>query len=350
MRVMPCTHRAAVCTALEGPDCVTTSDVPDAQAGPGTVRVAVRAAGVNYPDYLLTRGEYQLKLEPPFTPGMEVAGIVAECGPTAGRSTPWPVGAPVIAWTACGGFAEQVVVNTDAVFALPEPFSFAEGAAFTVAACTAYHALVERGGLQSGERLLVLGATGGVGFAAVQLAKLLGAQVVAVGSDDAKLAAVSAAGADHVVNYRDADLAHAVAALTSGIDVVFDAVGGDVATRAIRLLAWGGRYLVVGFASGTIPEFKANRILLNGISVIGVRAGEAARKHPIEFRRSIDVLLDWASEGLLRPHISHRFTLDDASAALATLSERRATGRVVITVENQSCPNLSADQRFEETR
>src|SRR5258705_140366 len=144
------------------------------------------------------------------------------------------------------------------------------------------------------------------------------------------------AGADHVVNYRDADLAHSVTALTSGVDVVFDAVGGDAATQAIRLLAWGGRYLVVGFASGTIPTFKANRLLLKGVSVIGVRAGEAARMYPIEFQRSIALLLDWASEGLLRPHISHRFTLDDASAALATLSERRVTGRVVITIENQS--------------
>jgi NADPH:quinone reductase len=330
------THRAAVCTALEGPDCVTTKHVPNVEAGPGTVRVAVRAAGVNYPDYLLTRGQYQLKLEPPFTPGMEVAGVVAECGPPTEGSTPWPIGTPVIAWTPSGGFAEQVVVSNDAVFALPEPFTYAEGAAFAVAARTAYHALVERGELQTGERLLVLGATGGVGFAAVQLAKLLGAQVVAVGSDDAKLAAVTAAGADHVVNYRDADLAHSVAALTSGVDVVFDAVGGDAATQAIRLLAWGGRYLVVGFASGTIPIFKANRLLLKGVSVIGVRAGEAARMYPKEFQRSIAVLLGWASEGSLRPHISHRFTLDDASAALATLSERRVTGRVVITIENQS--------------
>src|SRR5258705_11314801 len=175
-RVMPCTHRAAVCTALEGPDCVTTRDVPDAQAGPGTVRVAVRAAGVNYPDYLLTRGEYQLKLEPPFTPGMEVAGIVAECGPPTEGSTPWPIGTPVIAWTPGGGFAEQVVVSSDAVFPLPEPFSYVEGAAFTVAARTAYHALVERGGLQTGERLLGLGATRGLGLAAGQLAKLLRGQ------------------------------------------------------------------------------------------------------------------------------------------------------------------------------
>jgi NADPH:quinone reductase len=141
------THRAAVCTALEGPDCVTTKHVPNVEAGPGTVRVAVRAAGVNYPDYLLTRGQYQLKLEPPFTPGMEVAGVVAECGPPTEGSTPWPIGTPVIAWTPSGGFAEQIVVSNDAVFALPEPFTYAEGAAFTVAARTAYHALVERGRL-----------------------------------------------------------------------------------------------------------------------------------------------------------------------------------------------------------
>jgi NADPH2:quinone reductase len=333
--VTPGTHSAAVCTALDGPDSVATQRVRNERVGPGEIRVAVRAAGVNFPDYLLTRGEYQLKLHPPFTPGMEVAGVVTEVGPSLPGSRPWSIGSPVIALTGTGGFAQEVVVASEAAFPLPDAFSYAEGAAFAVAGWTAYHALVDRAGLQAGETVLVLGATGGVGYAAVQLAKQLGARVVAVGSDDTKLAAVDAAGADHAVNYRAADLVRSVRNLVAGVDVVFDPVGGDLATEAIRLLAWRGRYLVVGFASGTIPSFTANRLLLNGSSVIGVRAGEAARIYPREFQHGITVLLARASEGLLRPHISHRFSLDQAAAALSTLAERRVTGRVVITIGEQ---------------
>jgi NADPH:quinone reductase len=219
----------------------------------------------------------------------------------------------------------------DAVFPLPETFSYTEGATFLVAAGTAHHALVDRAGLRAGETVLVLGATGGVGYAAVQLAKALGAQVVAVGSNDNKLAAVAAAGADHVVNYRQADLVETVRTMATDVDVVFDTVGGDAATQAARLLAWGGRYLVVGFASGSIPSFKANRLLLKSSSVIGVRAGEAAQRDPGAYRRSITALLDYALKGMLRPHISHRFRLDEAAAALSTLAERAVIGRVVIT-------------------
>jgi NADPH:quinone reductase len=165
----------------------------------------------------------------------------------------------------------------------------------------------------------------------VQLAKALGTQVVAVGSNDNKLAAVAAAGADHVVNYRQADLVETVRTMATDVDVVFDTVGGDAATQAARLLAWGGRYLVVGFASGSIPSFKANRLLLKSSSVIGVRAGEAAQRDPGAYRRSITALLDYALTGMLRPHISHRFRLDEAAAALSTLAERAVIGRVVIT-------------------
>lgn len=327
-------HRAAVCTALDGPEAVSTQRVPDGIVGEGTIRVAVRAAGVNFPDYLLTRGEYQLKLQPPFTPGMEVAGVVAESGPSAHGFRSLPMGAPVIALMRTGGFAEQVVTGSDAVFPLPPAFSYAEGATFLVAARTAYHALVERAAVRAGETILVLGATGGVGYAAVQLAKGLGANVVAVGSDDAKLAAVTAAGADHVVNHRSIDLVTAIRDLVSDVAVVFDPVGGDLAMQAIRLLGWGGRYLVVGFASGTIPSFAANRLLLKGSTVIGVRAGEAARTDPVAYRRSVTALLSWASQGALRPHISHRFPLDHAAAALSTLAQRHVTGRVVITTED----------------
>lgn len=324
-------HRAAVCTALDGPDSVTTQPVPNERLAGGDVRIAVRAAGVNFPDYLLTRGGYQLKLHPPFVPGMEVAGVVTESAPAVDGSQSWPVGAPVIAVMRTGGFAEQVVSAGDTVFALPPTFSYAEGATFLVAARTAYHALVDRAALQSGETILVLGATGGVGYAAVQLAKTLGAHVVAVGSDDVKLDAVTAAGADHVVNYRRGDLVATVRDLIADAAVIFDPVGGDLGAQAIRLLGWGGRYLVVGFASGTIPSFPANRLLLKSSTVIGVRAGEAARTDPAAYRASVTALLFWACRGMLRPHISHHFPLDHAAAALTTLARRQVTGRVVIT-------------------
>ncbi|MTD53086.1 NADPH:quinone oxidoreductase family protein [Amycolatopsis pithecellobii] len=324
-------HEAAVCTALDGPGSVTTMRVPDEPLTPGYVRVAVRAAGVNYPDYLLTRGEYQLKLEPPFVPGMEVAGVVAESHPDQPGQRRWPPGTPVIAMTRTGGFSQEVVVPSEAVFGLPEGFSPIEGATFLVATQTAYHALVARAALRSGETVAVLGATGGVGMAAVQLARELGATVVGIGSDGAKLAVTKDAGAQHVVNYRTSDLVEAVRDSVGRADVVFDPVGGDLATEALRLLDWGGRYLVVGFAAGTIPRFEANRILLKGASILGVRAGEAARRDPRSAHREVTDLLSLAARGSLRPHVSHRFPLAEAGAALATLAERRVVGRAVLT-------------------
>ena len=326
------TYRAAVCTALSGPDAIEIRDLPVQRLPDRSVRIAVRAAGVNYPDYLLTRGEYQLRLDPPFTPGMEVAGTVLE---TSGASGGLKPGDPVIGLSRTSGFAEQVVVGAHAVLPLPAAFSFEEGACFMVAQQTAYHALVARGGLKSGETLLVLGATGGVGMAAVQLAVQLGARVVAVGSDDAKLDATRTAGANFTVNYREHELVDAVRKLVDTIDIVLDPVGGDLAVQAARLLGWGGRFLVVGFASGTVPSFAANLALLKGYSIIGVRAGEAARLDPSGFVAANKALLGWAGDGALRPVISHRFPLDEAAAALRTLADRKVIGRVVIQNGNR---------------
>ncbi len=324
------TYRAAVCTALSGPDAVEIRELPVQSLPDRSIRIAVRAAGVNYPDYLLTRGEYQLRLDPPFTPGMEVAGTVLETSGASGGPKP---GDPIIALSRTGGFAEQVVVGAHAVLRLPEAFSFEEGACFMVAQQTAYHALVARGGLQGGETVLVLGATGGVGMAAVQLAVQLGARVVAVGSDGTKLDAARAAGAYFTVNYREQELVDAVRGLVGSVDIVLDPVGGDLAIQAARLLGWGGRFLVVGFASGAVPSFAANLALLKSYSIIGVRAGEAARLDPSGFDAANKALLGWAGDGALRPVISHRFPLDQASAALRTLAERKVIGRVVILNE-----------------
>lgn len=324
---MNTTYRAAVCTALNGPDGIELRDVPREEISGGAVRVAVRAAGVNFPDYLLTRGEYQLRLEPPFTPGMEVAGVVTEVGDQVSRVQ---VGDKVIAFARIGGFAEEVVVSANAIMPLPPLFSFEEGACFSVAAQTAFHALVQRGGLVAGEKVLVLGATGGVGMAAVQLAKQLGAQVIAVGSSDEKLAVVRAAGADFTVNYRNGDLTAEVRKLVDNVDIVLDTVGGDLATQAARLLGWEGRFLIVGFASGDIPTFAGNLALLKGYSIIGVRAGEAARINPKANAQAIKALFDLASGGALKPHISHRFSLDQTASALLALADRQVVGRVVI--------------------
>ncbi len=323
------TFRAAVCCALAGPDAIEIRDVSRPALTRGSVRIAVRASGVNFPDYLLTRGEYQLRLEPPFTPGMEIAGVVVESSDVAGR---FRVGDKVIAAMQVGGFAEEVVVGESAVVPLPPAFSFEEGACFLIAAQTAYHALLTRGNLSRGETVLVLGATGGVGMAAVQLAAHLRAHVIAVGSSDAKLAAALVAGADAIVNYSDFDLVEAVRSSAGKVDVVLDPVGGDLAIQAARLLGWGGRFLVVGFASGKIPSFAANYALLKGYSIIGVRAGEAARLDPNGFVIATQALLGWASTGALRPNISHRFPLEDAASALRTLAERAVVGRVVLTM------------------
>lgn len=324
---MKTTYRAAVCTALSGPCAIEVQDIPREALAAGWVRVAVRAAGVNFPDYLLTRGEYQLRLEPPFTPGMEVAGVVIEVGDSTKRVK---VGDRVIAFTRVGGFAEEVVVPVNSVMPLPKPFSFAEGACFSVASQTAFHALVQRGDLKAGETVLILGATGGVGMAAVQLASHLGARVIAVGSNDEKLAEARVAGAEALVNYRTGNLVDEVRKLTNSVDIVLDMVGGSLATQAARLLGWGGRFLIVGFASGEVPSFAGNLALLKGYSIIGVRAGEAARLAPEAFAAANKSLLGMVLAGALKPHISHSFPLEQAASALLALSDRQVTGRVVI--------------------
>jgi NADPH2:quinone reductase len=320
------TYRAAVCVALNGPDAIEIRELPRVELPRGSVRIAVQAAGVNFPDYLLTQGEYQLKLPPPFTPGMEVAGVIAEIGDTG----QFAIGDRVMAATRSGGFAEEVIVPLGAVASLPSPFSFEEGACFQVAAQSAYHGLVVRGGLRLGETVLVLGATGGVGMASVQLAAHLGARVIAVGSSDTKLEVARAVGAAATVNYRNGDLVEAVRRIAPSVDIVLDPVGGDLAIQSARLLGWGGRFLIVGFASGSIPNFAANLALLKGYSIIGVRAGEAARLDPAGTEAASKELLGWAEEGALRPHISHRFALDAAAEALRTLANREVVGRSVI--------------------
>jgi NADPH:quinone reductase len=322
-------YRAAICTALTGPDSICIEEVSVRQLNAGEVRIAVRAAGLNFPDLLMTRGAYQFRPDPPFTPGMEIAGEVIEIAPdVCGISH----GDRVMAGGKGGGLAEQFIASAGSIGRLPSTFSFEEGACWRGAAVTAWHALHDKANLQPSESILVLGASGGVGMAAVMLARHKGALIIGTASTEAKRSAVLMAGADHVLDPAAPDLAAQVKALTGGkgVDVVFDPVGGDLSITATRAIAWGGRFLIVGFASGTIPSFPANHAMIKGYSLIGLRAGESGRRDPHLAALSTKALQELAEQGVMRPHISHRFRLDQASDALRVLEDRSVIGRAIV--------------------
>lgn len=328
-------YRAAVCTELTGPDSIQIQSKEQRPLTSGEVRIAVKAAGLNFPDLLMTQGKYQFRPDPPFVPGLEAAGIVIEVASDVQNVKP---GDRVMAGGKGGALAEQWIVGAAAVSPLPPALSFIEGACWQTAASTAWHALVERGRLQPGESVLILGASGGVGMAAVKMAKHIGATVIGTGSNEEKLEAIHKAGADHVLDSADEELAAKIKALTDGkgADVVFDPVGGDLALTATRAIAWNGRYLIVGFASGAIPSFPANHVMIKTYSLIGVRAGESPRRDPELAKRQSKALKELAAQGAMRPHVSHHFPLTDVKKALAVLERREAIGRVV--VENATSP------------
>jgi NADPH:quinone reductase len=322
--------RAMVCRSLDGPTGLSIEDLPSPVPGPGEIRVALRASGVNFPDILMTRGEYQFKPPLPFSPGFESAGVVAEIG---GGVDGFTVGDRVMTHQRFGGYAEEVVVPVAELTPLPDSMSFEEGAGFLVGALTAHVSLHWRAHLAEGETLLVNGAAGGMGLAAVQVGKLMGASVIGVARGDARRAAVASHGADHTID-PDAGVREQVLALTDGrgADVVFDPVGGDAFDQAVRCVAWGGRIIVAGFASGRIAQLSTNMPLIKGFSVVGVRAGEFGRREPEKGRLAREVVLGWAAEGRIRPHISHRFPLAQAVDAMQVLIDRQAIGKVVLTM------------------
>ncbi|MGL5837352.1 MAG: NADPH:quinone oxidoreductase family protein [Sphingorhabdus sp.] len=326
------TYRAAVCTALTGPDSIRIEAHERVALKPGEVRVAIRAAGLNFPDLLMTYGKYQFRPDPPFVPGMEFAGEVIEIAPDV---TAFKPGDAVMGGGKGECLAEQAVVPASALAAKPEALNWDEAACWRAGASTAWHALHDKAELKPGETLLVLGAAGGVGMAAVALGKRLGATVIGTGSSEAKRAAILTAGANYALDPVAPDLAARVKALTDGkgCDVVFDPVGGDLAITATRAIGWGGRYLIVGFASGIIPQFPANHALIKGYSLIGLRAGEANRRDPALAARTATALSEMAEAGVMRPHISHRLPLDRTANALHILERREAIGRVVITIK-----------------
>ncbi|HLZ05650.1 MAG TPA: NADPH:quinone oxidoreductase family protein [Bradyrhizobium sp.] len=321
--------RKVVCRELGPPGRLRLEAFEPAVLGPGQVRVAIRAAGINFPDVLMAAGEYQLKPELPFTPGMEAAGDVIEVNVAQGIA----VGDRVIVKFRHGGYADEVVVVPSQLAPLPSTFDYAEGATFLAAHGTAYHGLIDRGHLQPGEVLLVHGAGGGVGLAAVEIGKLLGAIVIAAASSEEKLAIAKARGADHLVLYSREPFRDAVKRITDGrgVDVVYDPVGGQVFEESLRCIAWGARLLVIGFTGG-IGLARTNLLLIKGASVLGVRAGEAVRKNPALGEARIRKLMEWAEQGRIRPNVSHRLPLEDYAAAMQLLIDRKAIGRVALVM------------------
>ncbi|MCU0950848.1 MAG: NADPH:quinone oxidoreductase family protein [Burkholderiaceae bacterium] len=321
--------KAIHCIEWAGPDKLLLADVPVPEPKAGEVRIKVGAAGVNFPDALIIQRKYQVQPPLPFIPGTEVAGRVDAVGEGVKNVKP---GDRVVAFTGLGGFAEYVCAPAVNVAALPENISDEVAAAFTLTYATSHHALIDRAQLKHNETLLVLGAGGGVGLAAVQIGKLIGARVIAAASTDEKLAAAHASGADALLNYSQLELRDAVRTLTDGkgVDVVYDPVGGAYTEPALRSIAWRGRLLVVGFANGEIPQIPANLLLVKGAAAIGVFWGEFARREPAANQMLMMSLFAWLAQGKLKPQITQSYALADAPKALEALLARRAIGKLVI--------------------
>ncbi|GGN41108.1 NADPH:quinone oxidoreductase family protein [Deinococcus daejeonensis] len=322
--------RALTCTAFDEPETLTVTEQPTPIPGPGEVLIRVQAASVNYPDALMVQGKYQVRPPLPFTPGAEAAGTVEAVGEGVTHLT---VGQRVAAFTGTGAFATHLIAPAAATLPLPDDLDLNVAATLPLAYGTAMHALIDRGQLKAGETLLVLGAAGGVGLAAVMIGKALGARVIAAASTGEKLDLARAHGADEVINYTDTDLKAAVAELTGkkGVDVILDPVGDRWAESAFRAIAWGGRYLVIGFAGGEIPRLPLNLPLLKGASIVGVFWGEYARRDPRGNARHLNQLAGWVQSGTLKPEISRAYTLQEAPQAMRDLLERRVTGKVIVT-------------------
>jgi len=322
--------KAVLCKQFGPPDSLLVEEVPSPRAGPGEVILSVKAASVNFPDVLIIQNKYQFKPPLPFSPGSELAGVVKEVGTGVERFRP---GDKVMAFTTYGAFAEEVKTEASRLIALPQKMDFVTGAAFLLTYGTTDHALRDRGALAAGETLLVLGAAGGVGLAAVEIGKALGARVIACASSEDKLAVCREHGADATINYAAEDLRERVKALTEGrgADVIYDPVGGPYSEPAFRSIAWRGRHLVVGFAAGEIPKLPLNLALLKGAAVVGVFWGDFARREPARFADSVRQLSRWYAEGKLKPHVSQTLPLEKAAEALKLMAARQVKGKIVLT-------------------
>ncbi|HRD50933.1 MAG TPA: NADPH:quinone oxidoreductase family protein [Candidatus Contendobacter sp.] len=324
--------KAIVCRELTGIKGLTLEDVPTPTPAAGQVCIQVHACGVNFADSLITRGQYQVQPQPPFSPGFEVAGEIVEVGEGVSGFT---IGDRVIAITPQGGYAEQVAVNVNRCVAMPVEMPYAHGAAFPVVFGTSHIALWHRARLRAGETLVVHGASGGVGLTAVAIGKQLGATVIATANGLEKLEVALQHGADYGIDTRHEDVRARTKALTGGrgADVIYDPVGGDLFTASLRSVAFEGRILVIGFAGGTVPQIPANHLLVKNVDVIGLNWPAYAELNPKVMTESFQILLQWYLAGAIQPHISATYPLEQAVEALHQVVTRKSTGKVVITVD-----------------
>ncbi|MFG6462443.1 NADPH:quinone oxidoreductase family protein [Roseateles sp. DXS20W] len=322
--------KAWVCENPVGVEALQWRDVPAPPLGAGQIRVAIRAASLNFPDLLIVQNKYQMKPPLPFVPGTEFSGVVTEVGDGA---TGFAVGQRVAAFGGLGGFATEVCIPAALAMPLPDAFSFEDAAAFICTYATSHHALMDRGALQAGETVLILGAAGGVGTAALQIAKAAGARVIAAAGSDAKCAACKALGADATINYATQNLRDELKALTDGKgpDVIYDPVGGDLAEAAFRSIAWRGRHLVIGFAQGSIPALPLNLALLKGASLVGVFWGEFAKREPGRNARMLAELAGWYATSRIKPVLDRALPMAELPAAFARMAAREVVGKVVLT-------------------
>ncbi len=321
--------RAVVCEAWGGPELLRVLEVPDPTPGPGQVTVRVAAAGVNFPDVLIIQKKYQVQPALPFTPGAEIAGTVLAVGEGVTHLQP---GDRVAALCTTGGFAEQIAVEAAKCMKLPPGLSEEIAAAFVLAYGTSWHAVRDRAALLPAETMLVLGAAGGVGLAAVEIGKAIGARVVAAASTDEKCALAKAHGADETINYATEELRAGIKRTCgAGPDVIYDPVGGKYSEPAFRSIGWRGRHLVIGFADGTIPAIPLNLTLLKGASLVGVFWGDFARREPAHHEKGIVEMLGWMKQGKIKPLISKTYKLDEVRAALEDMAARKVTGKIVVT-------------------
>ena len=324
--------KALRCHSLDGIDALRVDDLPSPSSpGPGKVHLRIRAAGVNFADTLMVAGQYQDKPELPFTAGMEAAAEVVACGEGVAHVKP---GDRVFALLGQGAFAEEAVADAMQVAPLPPSMDFVTAAAFPIAYGTSHMALVHRARLQAGESLVVHGASGGVGLTAVEIGKKLGATVIATGGSDEKLEVCREYGADHLINYRREDVRERIKALTDrkGANVVYDPVGGDVFDASLRAIAWEGRLVTIGYASGRIPSIPANLLLVKNCAVMGLYWGRYAQRDPAPLMASLMELFGWYEEGALKPRIGATFPLEQAAEGLRMLVDRKAVGKVVIEI------------------
>jgi NADPH2:quinone reductase len=338
--------KAVVCKQFCSPDELVIEEVASPQPDPKQVVIGVKGCGINFPDGLIVQGKYQTKPVFPFTPGSEVSGVVRYIG---SEVRGLEVGARVIGFTGMGGLAEEVAVDAQRVYPIPDSMDFATAAGFLVTYGTSHHALKDRAGLKPGETLLVLGAAGGVGLAAVQIGKAMGAKVLAAASSDEKLALCSQHGADELLNYSSGDLREQIKKVTGGkgVDVVYDPVGGPDTEPMVRSLNWSGRYLVVGFAAGgEIPKIPLNLVLLKSAALLGVLWGAFAKANPGRQAGHVLELLSWYLQGKIKPHVSAVYPLARAGEALNHVMTRKVLGKIVVV--NERPPAFEAAVRVEQ--